>query len=150
MAKKDRLPNFNEKRKMLHTKVPPPETLSEVGRRFLEAGQLYDALDFFHKAGDQDGMNQVRMKAVEEADPVLLKLAAKRSEKGASADEWRSLGENAMKMGKKRSAEEAFGMAGDWKAVARLRGEVIDDDLPPIVEEPEGEEEDEEDDGDDG
>jgi len=120
---KGELPNFNAKQKLLHGKDQSAETQSLVGRQFLEAGQLYDALEFFDRARDQQGIDRLRERAVLESDPLLLKLVLRRLAGEAAAGEWRQLGDNALQAGKRLCAEEAFRMAGDWQAVARLRGE---------------------------
>jgi len=129
MGEKNRLLNFKQKRKLLFGKKSSVENLAQAGQTFLEAGQLYDALDFFLKAGNPEGLKKIRKKAVEEADPVLLKQVLKNLETEPDPGEWKDLGKNALEMGKKLSAEEAFRMAGDWKTVAKIRGEVIEEGI---------------------
>jgi len=146
---KGELPNFAAKQKLLHSKDQTPESQVAVGDRFFEAGQLYDALDFFTQASNDDGIARVRDRAVSDADPLLLKLVLRRIEGEAPSEEWRTLGQNALENGKKLCAEEAFRMAGDWQTVARLRGEVAAEEREAMGEEDLEDEESDEDDDED-
>lgn len=137
------LPTFAAKQKLLHGKDQTPEGQVAVGDDLFEAGQLYDALEFYAQAKSQDGIIRVREQAVTEADPLLLKLVLRKLEGDAGTDEWRALGNNALEAGKKLCAEEAFRMAGDWQTVARLRGEVAAEEREAAGEEDEEEDEEE-------
>jgi len=143
MARGD-LPTFAAKQKLLHGKDQTSETQIAVGDDLFEAGQLYDALDFYARARSDDGIGRVRERAIDEADPLLFKLVLRKLKSEAGADEWRTLGNNALDVGKKLCAEEAFRMAGDWQTVARLRGEVVAEEREAAGEEDDEEEEDEE------
>jgi len=124
MAKSE-LPDYAAKQKLLYGKDPKPEAQIATGEAFFAAGQLYDALLCFHQAQHTAGLERVRVRAVAEADPLLLKLVLAKLETAAATEEWRRLGQAAMDLGKRRNAEEAYRMAGEWGLVAQLRGETV-------------------------
>jgi hypothetical protein len=48
-----------------------------VGERFLEAGRVYEAAEFFRKASYRQGWARLRSLAVEQGDSTLLEMALK-------------------------------------------------------------------------
>lgn len=71
MAARD-IPSFLKKKKLLdHVDLPAAEC-GRYGRLFLAAGALADALDFFLKGNDTEGLDQLRDLAVDTGDAFLL------------------------------------------------------------------------------
>jgi len=61
-----------EKQQALFVKPLPAGELSAWGRTYQDAGQTYDALDFYQAAKDRPAMENLADKAVEAADLVLF------------------------------------------------------------------------------
>jgi uncharacterized protein HemY len=107
------LPDSHEKRKLLYEKKLPPEELGAVGERFLEAGRVYEAAEFFRKASYRQGWARLRSLAVEQGDSTLLEMALKGDPVGDPRPLWLALGKRALELGKYSHAARAFRKAGD-------------------------------------
>ena len=64
--------HYLKKRDLLHAEKTSPETLSRVGRDFLALERFSDALDFFEKAKDAGGIQDIKRVALERGDTFLL------------------------------------------------------------------------------
>jgi hypothetical protein len=136
MGKKE-LPHYKKKQQLLHAKDAKPEELRRQGEEFLQAGWLSDAIDFFGKAGDQNGLEKVRDIAIAEGDVFLFRSTLKAMDATASEDQWKELADRALDLGKLQFAREAYRMAGDRKSLDK-----VDQLINPETEEtPEAEEE---------
>ena len=100
----------------------------KVARELLQAGRIYDALDLLLIAGDEEGIKEIRARAVREGLPVLL-LMLRRAGRVPTAKEWSSAGEAASAAGRWREAFRCFREAGDEEALARIREKLPDYDL---------------------
>ena len=119
MGNKD-LPQFKKKQQLLHAKDAKPEDLSRQGEKFLQAGWLSDAIDFFGKAGDQDGLKKIREITIEEGDTFLFRRTLKAMDETADEKQWKELAERALDQGKLQFAREAYRMAGDRKSLDKV------------------------------
>ncbi|MCD6417023.1 MAG: hypothetical protein J7M08_10085 [Planctomycetes bacterium] len=77
MPKKDELPGFYTKRKILFGSKTSKQKLRETGSRFMERERYDDALEFFQRCGADDLTRQVASAAVEAGNTPLY-LRAKR------------------------------------------------------------------------
>lgn len=68
----DNLPGFLKKKKLLDNLDLPAAECGRYGRLFLGAGALADALDFFLKGNDAEGLAQLQDLAVDTGDAFLL------------------------------------------------------------------------------
>jgi len=100
-------------------RVPPAKRV-KVARDLLAAGRIYDALDLFLLAEDEQGISQARERAVQEGLPVLL-LMLKRAGRVPAPREWSEAGEKAFADGRFREAFRCFREAGDEAALERVR-----------------------------
>jgi hypothetical protein len=136
MGKKE-LPHYKKKQQLLHAKDSKPDDLRRQGEEFLQAGWLSDAIDFFNKAGDQNGLEKVRDIAISEGDVFLFRRTLKALEASASENQWKELADRALDLGKLQFAREGYRMAGDRKSLDK-----VDRLINPEPEEtPEAEEE---------
>lgn len=66
------LPGFIKKKKLLDDPSLPAADCGRYGRLFLAGGALADALDFFLKGDDVEGLDQLQDLAVDTGDTFLL------------------------------------------------------------------------------
>ena len=119
MGKKE-LPHYKKKQQLLHAKDAKPEDLRRQGEEFLKAGWLSDAIDFFGKAGDQNGLEKIRDITIEEGDVFLFRSTLKALGATANEDQWKELADRAFALGKYQFAREAYRMAGDRKSLDKV------------------------------
>ncbi len=127
------LPHYKFKQALLHGKDTNPAEISRLGRRFLEEGWLNDAIDFFKKAEDSQGLAAIREISIEEGDIFLLRQAIKAGGEAAGEDEWKQIGERALELGKLQFAREAFRMFGDRKAMEKV-DQLLEPEPEKIIE----------------
>jgi hypothetical protein len=130
MGKKG-LPHYKKKQQLLHAKDARPDDLRRQGEEFLQAGWLSDAIDFFGKAGDQNGLEKIRDITISEGDVFLFRRTLKALDTTASEDQWKELADRALELGKLQFAREAYRMAGDRKSLDK-----VDQLINPETEEP--------------
>lgn len=64
--------NYIKKRDLLYSDKSQPAQLAKIGREFLALERFSDALDFFEKARDLDGVQEIRQIALRQGDTFLL------------------------------------------------------------------------------
>ena len=120
MVKTVGLPNYRAKQSLLFGKDENPQELSRIGREFLQAGWLNDAIDFLAKAGDNELLNDIRVRAIEEGDVFIFRRVLKATATTAEEGQWRQIGDCALLLEKLQFAREAYRMAGDRKAMDKV------------------------------
>ena len=70
--KKEKLPTYLEKQKLLYLKETPAEVLINIGNQLFEQGCYMDALDFYHKSHNTEGLQNIRQVATEQGDFFLF------------------------------------------------------------------------------
>lgn len=115
-----KLPHYKSKQQILFAKDAKPEMLSDYGRKYLKAGWLSDALEFFARAGDKRGLEEIRAQSLQEGDVFLFRRTLDALTTTAADSEWKQLGENARGLGKLQFAREAFRMAQDRKSLDEM------------------------------
>ncbi|MCX7804507.1 MAG: hypothetical protein N3A38_04875 [Planctomycetota bacterium] len=101
------LRKYLEKRDVLWSEKTPRETLSRHGREFFEAERYSDALDFFERAMDEEGIRRIREVALKEGDAFLLGRIARLKPEWVSDGDWRTVEKAAEAAGKPSFAEQA-------------------------------------------
>jgi hypothetical protein len=120
MGKTGGMPDYRAKQNLLFGKEVKPQELARIGREFLEAGWLSDAIDFLAKAGDDESLSDIRARAIEEGDVFIFRRVLKASGTTAEEKEWREIGDCALLLEKLQFAREAYRMAGDRKAMDKI------------------------------
>jgi len=138
MGKKEP-PHYKKKQQMLHAKDVRPDDLRRQAEEFLQAGWLSDAIDFFDKAGDQNGLEKIRDIAISEGDAFLFRRTIKALDAAASESQWKELADRAIDLGKLQFAREAYRMAGDRKSLDKVDKLISPEaeEAPPAEEEAE-------------
>lgn len=114
------LPDQKQKQALLYKPDTKPQELINWGRKFQEAGWYRDAILFFTKAEDRQGLEGIRRQMIEEGDVFLFRQVLVGLDESASDDEWRQLGDRAMTLGKLQFAREAYRMIGDRKSIDKI------------------------------
>lgn len=109
------MPNCLKKRRLLNEKELSPELCREYGEKFLDLGWWEDALEFFQKGNDQEGLAKIKAHCLESGDAYLLGRM-----KDRDPEIWRRVAEKALELGKITFARRALEMAGDKEKAAAL------------------------------
>ena len=90
---RNELPNPLAKRDLLHD--AGPDELKKYAGMFYEKERYSDALDFYAKAEDREGLLKLKKVAVEEGDYFLLRRLKDIVPDERSEADWEKLGQNA-------------------------------------------------------
>ena len=109
----DSLLSCLEKRDLLNQPAASVDTLMQWGDRFLEAGFVYDAVNFYEKAGAKEALMRLLELARNDGDAFLLRRLCALLGREPSADEWLAVAEQAERQGKDQFAWKGYLGAGD-------------------------------------
>ena len=109
----DSLLSCLEKRDLLNQPAASVDTLMQWGDRFLEAGFVYDAVNFYEKAGAREALMRLLEMARNDGDVFLLRRLCALLGREPSADEWLAVAEQAERQGKDQFAWKGYLGAGD-------------------------------------
>jgi hypothetical protein len=112
------VPSFQKKRRLLNDAELRPELCREYGEKFWALGWWEDALEFFLKGNEAQGLERIKNHCLETGDAYLLARLGLRQEPKT----WRSLAERALELGKLRFARRAYELAGEADKVAMVEG----------------------------
>jgi hypothetical protein len=126
------VPGFFRKREMLEGDRASKEDLSGVGRGLAAEGLLDEALLFFVKAEDEEGMADVLEESRRRGDAFTFEAALRALGRTASQKEWSEVGERAAAAGKFRFAWRAFEKAGDKAGLEKVRLALAAEERPPV------------------
>ncbi len=117
MAKtKDEI-NCLQKRDLFNRKAVDPKELVVWAERFLDQGNLMDAVEFFHKAGETERLLLLARQAKEEGDAFIFGRVYQLLGLKPQPEDWRELAEKARAMEKILYREKALEKAGVREAV---------------------------------
>jgi hypothetical protein len=105
-----------------------PARQTKVARELLEAGRIYEALDLFLLAGDEEAIGEMQARGVKEGLPAVL-LMLKRAGRAPAVKAWSGAAEAAFADGRWREAFRCFLEAGDESGLARVREKLPDYEL---------------------
>ncbi len=114
------LPDSVEKRNLLHAGKASPGTLLQLGKAFEAARRLPDALDFFAKAGDAEGVARIKAVAIETGNSFLLVRARRVGPVEVARDEWLAAAAAAERAGRWLDAYWCAKESGDEEKIAAL------------------------------
>jgi hypothetical protein len=101
-----------EKRELLNESVVSVDKLLEWGRRYEDAGLIYDAVDFYEKTGAREDLTRLLDEAKLEGNVFLVNRVCKILKAELTSEEWFAVGEQAERAGKMQFAAEGFRRSG--------------------------------------
>lgn len=110
-----------KKRDLLHNPQVAGQELSQYGMEYLSHQRLVDALDFFEKAQDQDGIRQVQAASIEEGNPFLLQQTGRLLKEKIGESFWRKVGNKALADGRLQQALMAFKAIPDENKIEEIQ-----------------------------
>jgi tetratricopeptide (TPR) repeat protein len=113
-----------KKRDLLHDEDPDPARLSGLGKVYLEEGRLADALDFFEKARDLEGIKAIRELSLDEGIPFLFQQASKILKEAPTPEAWERIGEKALSRGKFQEALTAYRFLQQEEKIQEILGTI--------------------------
>jgi hypothetical protein len=111
MARKNSL-NCLEKRDLLNQQASSLETLKSWGERFEEVEAVYDAVDFYEKAGATDALHRLLDKAREDGNVFLVTRLCRALRIELEPEGWLHIGKKAEEAGMMSFAAQAYRSAG--------------------------------------
>ncbi|MCY3018457.1 MAG: hypothetical protein NTW87_05430 [Planctomycetota bacterium] len=96
--------DYLKKRDLLHSEKTPRATLSKVGWEFFNLERFSDALDFFEKARDEQGILKTKRTALERGDVFLLARLERFDRSLVSREEWEAAAKRAAETGRQSMA----------------------------------------------
>lgn len=100
------------KRDLLNQVDAPVSALLNWGKIYEEADLVYDAVDFYEKAGAKEALTALMEKARDEGDFFLFFRACRALGREAAPEEWIAVGKRAEELGKTSLAEQAYRRGG--------------------------------------
>lgn len=119
--KKEALPGYLNKRKVLYESEAPPDQLQTMAEQFVEAGHLSDAVEFYSKAGANERIEALLDEAIARGDTFLCEQISSATDRTLTEDQWAGVGKQAMDSGKYGYALRAFEMIGDEAAIQQVK-----------------------------
>lgn len=118
--KRQELPDYKEKQRILHLDRTQPATLSALGDRYLAAGRIADAVECFGRGNDAGKLRAIMARAEEEGDVQFFLQAVKALGREATQEEWSRLGEQALRRGRLTFARHAFEKSGNTEGLRQV------------------------------
>ena len=110
-----------KKRNLLHNPNISSDELAQYGWEYLKQDRPVDALDFFEKAQNLEGIRRIREWSLEQGDPFLLQQTGKLLKEPAPEDSWRKIGEKALAAGRLQQALMAFKALADEEKIQEIQ-----------------------------
>jgi hypothetical protein len=117
----DPLPNWRERKKILWGEGADPQEQIRTGDAFFGAHRFTEALNFYDRAGSEEGIRKVMTAAVEGGDWFVFKRTRELLDEPLT-EELRALADNAVKAGKFLFALRAFEALSDAERVVEMLG----------------------------
>src|SRR5690242_13039733 len=92
--------NYIKKRDLLHSEKTSPATLSKTAREFLALERYSDALDFFEKARDTEGIREIKKIALQSGDTFLIARLDRFDQKLVAREDWDAAASKAQSAGR--------------------------------------------------
>lgn len=109
-----------EKRDLLAARKFDAEVIRAYADEFFARERYGDAFEFYNKLGDAEAVGKLKTVAVERGDPELLWRIEHLDRESVSREDWTRCGENAMRLGKFRSAAYVFERTCDEERLAAV------------------------------
>lgn len=119
MAK--RLPDYQEKQKILYGNGYNRDERIFYGDALFAAGHIFDALDFYERAGFAEGLEKIKIVAEREGDAMLYQQVHKAMGKEISAEQWEIISTRAGELGKLTFSLYALNRKAETSPIAALK-----------------------------
>jgi hypothetical protein len=100
------LPNYREKQRILYINHRSERDLITYGDAFLEAGKMFDAIEFYQRVNYTEGLE--KSMAEHTGDVMLFQQVMKPLKQHVSDDVWNEIGKRAFELKKYSFALHAF------------------------------------------
>lgn len=128
---KGEVPGFFAKRKVLEGDQTPGESLTRQGLELAEQGLLDEALNYFVRARNREGMEKVLEKSRREGDTFSFEAAVRALGREVSREEWEQLAERALERGLLWFSYRAFERADHQPGLEKVRTVMAEQGLTP-------------------
>lgn len=115
-----------KKRDLIQEVTTSHETLIKFGQEYLQQGRWLEALDFFERAPDPEGLQTLKQMGLEEGDPFLYKQACRFLKENPDPADWKSIGEKALSQGRWHQALTAFKALADETKIQEIEQLIAD------------------------
>jgi tetratricopeptide (TPR) repeat protein len=115
-----------KKRDLIQEVTTARETLIKFGREYLNQGRWLEALEFFERAPDPEGLQTLKKRGLEEGDPFLFKQACRFLKENPDPAEWKLIGETALSQGRWHQALTAFKALADETKIQEIEQLIAD------------------------
>jgi len=115
-----------KKRNLIQEVTTDRETLVKFGQEYLNQGRWLEALEFFERAPDPEGLQTLKKRGVEEGDPFLYKQACRFLKENPDPAEWKLIGETALSQGRWHQALTAFKPLADETKIQEIEQLIAD------------------------
>jgi hypothetical protein len=107
------LPDYSSKQKILYVDKTNPDVLKNYGDMLLEEGMLSDALEFYQKANNSDGLQKIKDGALDRGDVMLFLQSAKALNIELTPADWEGIAQKAIELKKYSFAQQALKKANN-------------------------------------
>ncbi len=115
-----KLPDYRLKQKILYIDATDEKTLINYGDLFFAEGKFSDALEFYKKARDSNGIENVKSLALQTADVFLFEQSLKALNQQPAQDDWEKIGQKAIALKKYYFAKNALEKASKREGLNSL------------------------------
>ncbi len=121
MKPEKKLINCLKKRDILNTNSVDSDVLVRHGNVLFEMELYNDAIDFFEKAGYEEGLKKIKELAIEAGDLFLYRRCCRALNTCEEKGEMKKLAENAKEAGKLMFASQAYSALGEKEKAEALK-----------------------------
>lgn len=115
-----------KKRDLIQEVTTSRETLIKFGQEYLQQGRWLEALEFFERAPDPEGLQTLKKRGLEEGDPFLYKQACRFLKESPEPADWKLIGEKALSQGRRHQALTAFKALADETKIQEIEQLIAD------------------------
>jgi len=115
-----------KKRVLIQEVTTSRETLIKFGQEYLQQGRWLEALEFFERAPDPEGLQTLKKRGLEEGDPFLYKQACRFLKESPDPADWKMIGEKALSQGRWHQALTAFKVLVDETKIQEIEQLITD------------------------
>lgn len=122
-----------KKRDLLHNQNIVSSEFSQYGWNYFKQDRPVDALDFFEKAMDLEGIRKIREWSLEQGDPFLLQQTSRLLKEPVPEDSWRKVLKKAQTGGRLQQALTAAKALADEGKIQEIQGLMKGSGSPEII-----------------